>query len=149
MLDGLIYLDRITDNRMTGSPYKNLRMFERLCGDAELNQVILVSTMWEKVRHATGEAREQELVNKFWKVLIDKGSRVNRLEKNTTNLAWTIVDQLIQDREGKEALLLQSWKRLGISSKSVQMTVAWPFLNHSRISLQLRERSLVHSKKWG
>lgn len=63
--------------------------------------------MWEKIRHATGEAREQELVNKFWKVLIDKGSRVNRLEKNTTDLTWTIVDQLIQDREGKEALLLQ------------------------------------------
>jgi len=32
-LAGIIYLHRITDNRMAGTPHRNLRMFGQLCGD--------------------------------------------------------------------------------------------------------------------
>ncbi|XP_006459451.1 hypothetical protein AGABI2DRAFT_191422 [Agaricus bisporus var. bisporus H97] len=109
-LSGLIYLHRITDNRMAGSPYKNLRMFGELCGDVAMNQVFLVSTMWGKIKPEIGEAREQELKDRFWEPLIKKGSSVERLSKTKSDEAWRIVNKLIEIHDKKlkkEIVLLQ------------------------------------------
>ncbi|KXN84732.1 hypothetical protein AN958_12159 [Leucoagaricus sp. SymC.cos] len=108
-LSGLIYLHRITDNRMAGSPYKNLRMFGELCGDLAMNQVILVTTMWGRVEKYIGEGREQELKDIFWRGLINKGSRVDRLDAATGEAAWRVVGELVQKRleAHAEAVLLQ------------------------------------------
>lgn len=40
-LAGIIYLHRIIDPRMQGSALKNLRMFQKLCGDGNLGSVVL------------------------------------------------------------------------------------------------------------
>lgn len=109
-LSGLIYLHRITDNRMAGSPYKNLRMFGELCGDVVMNQVFLVSTMWGKIKPEIGEAREKELQSKFWEPLIRRGSIVERLSETNSDEAWRIVKKLIESHERKlkrEIVLLQ------------------------------------------
>ncbi|EKM78780.1 hypothetical protein AGABI1DRAFT_114372 [Agaricus bisporus var. burnettii JB137-S8] len=106
-LSGLIYLHRITDNRMAGSPHKNLRMFGELCGDVAMTQVRLVSTMWGKVKPEVGEGRERELRDKFWMHFIDKGSKIERLKDTTKEEAWRIVDQLIRDSKKRDAILLQ------------------------------------------
>ncbi|KAF9450922.1 hypothetical protein P691DRAFT_757794 [Macrolepiota fuliginosa MF-IS2] len=121
-LTGLIYLHRITDNRMAGSPLKNLRMFGELCGDVAMNQVILVSTMWEKMRADIGAGREAELKDKFWKPLIERGSGVARLEKSdSTEEAWSIVEKLIKQKEEREAVLLQEeLVELGIKLNETQ-----------------------------
>jgi hypothetical protein len=92
---------------MAGSPYKNLRMFGKLCGDIMMTQVILVTTMWEKVVQATGNAREQELKDIFWKNLLVKGSRVDRLQTATFEDAWRVVGRLVEQREGSKIALLQ------------------------------------------
>lgn len=72
-LAGIIYLHRITDVRMTGSSYKNLRMLEKLCGDGAMSKVVLVTTMWNLLGRpgsdhtvAVGEQREAMLKDKFW-----------------------------------------------------------------------------------
>ncbi|XP_006459410.1 hypothetical protein AGABI2DRAFT_191396 [Agaricus bisporus var. bisporus H97] len=106
-LSGMIYLHRITDNRMAGSPHKNLRMFGELCGDVAMNQVRLVSTMWGKVKPEVGEERERELRDKFWRHFIDKGSKIERLKETKGEEAWRIVHQLIHDSKKREAVLLQ------------------------------------------
>ncbi|KXN84716.1 hypothetical protein AN958_12143 [Leucoagaricus sp. SymC.cos] len=106
-LTGLIYLHRITDNRMAGSPYKNLRMFGNLCGDDATTRVILVSTMWERVDPAVGAKREGQLREEFWKNLIDKGSGVDRLQRSDPKEAWRIVNQLINRGTEREKVLLQ------------------------------------------
>ncbi|KXN84719.1 hypothetical protein AN958_12146 [Leucoagaricus sp. SymC.cos] len=106
-LSGLVYLHRISDNRMAGTPHKNLRMFGKLSGDTAMNHVILVSTMWSKVRQQVGEEREGELREQFWKPLITKGSRIDRLNPANRTEAWRIIDQLIKEREKRDAVLLQ------------------------------------------
>jgi len=44
-VQGIVYLHRITDNRMSGSPNCNLRVMGDLCGDKGAAGVCLVTTM--------------------------------------------------------------------------------------------------------
>jgi hypothetical protein len=90
---------------MAGSPYKNLRMFGKLCGDIMMTRVILVTTMWERVGWAIGNAREQELKDVFWKELVDRGSRVDRLQTTTFEDAWGVVGKLVETRASKITML--------------------------------------------
>ncbi|KAF9442974.1 hypothetical protein P691DRAFT_779134 [Macrolepiota fuliginosa MF-IS2] len=107
-LCGLVYLHRITDNRMAGSPLKNLRMFGNLCGDVAMNRVILLSTMWPKIKPEVGIAREAELRNRFWAPLIERGSSIARLQdSNSAREAWNIIEALIKAQDDREAVLLQ------------------------------------------
>ncbi|KAF5359402.1 hypothetical protein D9756_003396 [Leucocoprinus leucothites] len=106
-LSGLIYLHRITDNRMAGSPYRNLRMFGNLCGDLTMSRVVLVTTMWDRVGTMDGNRREGELKEQFWRVLIEKGSGVDRLKTSDQRDAWRIVNGLIERSKERDRVLLQ------------------------------------------
>lgn len=115
-LSGLIYLHRITDNRIGGSPCKNIRMFSELCGELAMTQIILVTTMWQRVAPETGEMRERELIDEYWKVLIDKGSNVDRLRKATYEDAWAVVWAMLERKLKKEAsglVLLHEKRAIG------------------------------------
>jgi GTP-binding protein EngB required for normal cell division len=79
-LSGIIYLHRISDVRMPGSARRNLLMFKKLCGDNALKNVILGTTMWDRVSESEGVAREEELTSTpdFWGWMVSQGSRVFR-----------------------------------------------------------------------
>jgi hypothetical protein len=96
-LAGIIYLHRITDNRMAGSPLKNLRMFTKLCGDDALANVILVTTMWDKVDLTTGTQRENELKESYWNGMVSLGSRTERFDGSFKS-AWAIIDSIAQKK---------------------------------------------------
>lgn len=49
-LSGLIYLHRITDNRIGGKAAKNLEMMEALVGVENMGNVVLVTNRWEELR---------------------------------------------------------------------------------------------------
>ena len=49
-LSGIIYLHRITDTRVGGLAWRNLRMLQKLVGADKMANVLLVSTRWEEVR---------------------------------------------------------------------------------------------------
>ncbi|KAF8232385.1 hypothetical protein L208DRAFT_1452237 [Tricholoma matsutake] len=104
-LDGIIYLHRISDNRMSGSPLKNLQMFAKLCGDGAIKNVVLVTTMWTKVKGDLGERREKELGEIYWRGMLDMGSRMMRFE-DSCGAAWKIIDKIV-DTQDNYALLLQ------------------------------------------
>jgi hypothetical protein len=92
-ISGLLFLHRISDNRMSGTPLKNLMMFQKLCGTAALMNVILVTTMWDTVDENTGLKREQELRSDFWKSMLELGCRMVRFDNNFDS-AWGIVKLL-------------------------------------------------------
>ena len=50
MLSGIIYLHRITDDRVVGTSMRSLRMLQNLIGTHRMANVLLVSTRWEEVR---------------------------------------------------------------------------------------------------
>jgi hypothetical protein len=108
-LAGIIYLHRISDNRMSGSPLKNLQMFGKLCGDGAIKNVVLSTTMWTKVKpFEVGERREQELKEKYWAGMLNMGSRMMRFG-DSFDAAWKMIDQIVITPEGDKdnALLLQ------------------------------------------
>ncbi|KDQ53021.1 hypothetical protein JAAARDRAFT_197806 [Jaapia argillacea MUCL 33604] len=105
-LVGIVYLHRITDNPMSSSPLKNLRMFGKLCGDAAARHVVFVSSMWDKVDPAVAQEREAVLKDSFWKGMLDNGASVDRFA-NSPESAWHIVRKVVQNKEERGALLLQ------------------------------------------
>jgi hypothetical protein len=91
---------------MAGTPYKNLRMFGKLCGEDAIGNVILTTTMWGNLpskQPGLGEQREKELRDKYWKGMREKGSVVKRFY-NTYDSAWEVLDAM--DRK-PVALLVQ------------------------------------------
>lgn len=96
-LTGVIYLHRISDNKMSGSSYKNLKMFRSLCGTKNLSHVVLATTMWDKVNAEEGAAREAELLSEenWWGHMKSNGSTVKKYDGTTTG-ATAIVNDLVQ-----------------------------------------------------
>ncbi|KAF7974365.1 hypothetical protein HWV62_12326 [Athelia sp. TMB] len=89
-ITAILYLHRISDNRMAGSALRNMDMFRRLCGNDALPNVVLVSTMWDQVDRITGQKREQELRDTFWRSMVDNGARTARFY-HTPASAWEIL----------------------------------------------------------
>ena len=91
---------------MAGTPLKNLRMFEELCGKNAFHNVILVTTMWDEVDEETGEDREEELKTKYWRTMLDRSSTTSRFLR-TRESAFDIIEPLIEAANIRSSLLLQ------------------------------------------
>ncbi|KAF8466339.1 P-loop containing nucleoside triphosphate hydrolase protein, partial [Kalaharituber pfeilii] len=105
-LSGILYLHRISDIRMEGSALRNLRVFQKLCGEASLQHVILVTTHWASVSEATGESRENELLNSYWRGMREKGSKVMRF-KGTETSGIEIISEFLNSNLGETSLEIQ------------------------------------------
>ncbi|KDQ53038.1 hypothetical protein JAAARDRAFT_39754 [Jaapia argillacea MUCL 33604] len=111
MLTGLIYTHRITDPRMGGTSKRNLRLFRKLCGNESMQNVIILTTMWDKVDIEEGIRRENELKTEegFFKDLIDAGARLVRMGYGLQGREFPDPEQIVAN------LILQSnpgWTRL-------------------------------------
>ncbi|KAE8138967.1 hypothetical protein BDV38DRAFT_281527 [Aspergillus pseudotamarii] len=106
-LNGMIYLHRITDHRMTGSAKKNLFMFKKLCGKDALKHVILATTMWERVAPDEGEQREKQLLNtsEFWGEMRTLGAQVER-HHNTVASAKRLINIHASKAPGEQKTIL-------------------------------------------
>ena len=98
LLHGVLYMQRISDNRMSGTATRNLRFFQDLCGPEALSNSIVVTTMWSNVERGKGEAREQELKTKdaFFKPVLATGGRMVRHD-NTVSSAHSILRALLRN----------------------------------------------------
>ncbi|WQF90241.1 Putative GTP binding domain, P-loop containing nucleoside triphosphate hydrolase [Colletotrichum destructivum] len=93
-LHGILYLHRITDVRMQGSAKSSMTLFRQLCGADNLNRVVLVTTMWNKLEDdQIGVSREKELVEnkQFWGCMVERGSQVERFY-DTVESAQKLID---------------------------------------------------------
>lgn len=105
-LAGILYLHRISDQKMQGSALRNLRMFQQLCGSNNLSSVVLATTHWtnlltgDSIPEAQGREREGELMNtdKFWGAMVKRGSRVVRHD-GTRPSALNIISSIIDRRQ--------------------------------------------------
>ncbi|KAM5352745.1 hypothetical protein ACJ41O_005467 [Fusarium nematophilum] len=95
-LRGLLYLHRISDNRMGGCARKNLFMFKRLCGRDGMKNIRFVTTFWEQAELKEGERREQTLrdTKDFWGGCMSEGAQVNR-HHNSKESALSILQQFV------------------------------------------------------
>ncbi|KAG8798113.1 gTPase, IMAP member 8, partial [Serendipita sp. 398] len=60
-LDRILYMHRISDNRLTASPLDVLEKFAALCGNSAMPNVTMVTTMWSLVKDNIGNEREEGL----------------------------------------------------------------------------------------
>ncbi|OQD96236.1 hypothetical protein PENVUL_c093G04690 [Penicillium vulpinum] len=96
-LSGILYLHRISDNRMGGCAYRNLSMFKKLCGDEGVKNVVFLTTFWERLDDSSvGESRELTLKNtdKFWGFFVKKGANVKR-HWNNVDSALSILAKFV------------------------------------------------------
>ncbi len=126
LLSGLIYLHPISDNRMSGGSKKNLRMFRKLCGDENLGNVMLGTTMWENTPEADGELREKQLKENYWKEMIDHGSTVARISRNSDD-ASRLVRRLLKQKK-KDTILPKLQKEFGKERKTLGQTEVGKFI---------------------
>ena len=105
---------------------KNFKMFQKLCGDNALQNVIIVTNMWGEVNPQVGEEREAELMGKdlFFKPALEKGAQMARHE-NTVPSAENII-RLILDHD---PLPLDIQRELVDQGKEVTQTRAGKELN--------------------
>lgn len=106
-ITGLLYIHRITDRRMSGSAIKNIRMFSKLVGDDAFARVALATSRWNNEETDIAEEREKELHGTFFKPLIDKGSRVFRLDGNRDSGLQIVTTLSSNKSKAKSPLQLQ------------------------------------------
>ena len=97
LLSGIIYLHRIIDIRMEGPSLKNLRMMQQLCGSDSLRNVVLATTMWEKVTNEEGLRQEAELKQTFWKSMIDGGATTSNSKTQSAAEAQSLVRSMMKN----------------------------------------------------
>lgn len=95
---GILYLQNILDNRLTIPP--PLRILNALFGDQAAERIIFVTTHWDRVDTALGEAREAEMRHPL-QALLSAGARTARLDMRKHS-AWGIIQSLFPDLEGEE-----------------------------------------------
>ncbi|KAF7761726.1 hypothetical protein Agabi119p4_9718 [Agaricus bisporus var. burnettii] len=120
-ISGILYLHRISDNRMAQTPLKNLKMFQKLCGEDFFKKVILVTTMWPELEstETNGIAsdeyydemnscsnREKELETIYWSDMLNHGSTTKRFS-NSKDSAWDIIDCIIDIESQKRWVRIQ------------------------------------------
>lgn len=103
-LVGLIYMHRITDQRVAGSSLKSIRIFEKICGEENFPCITLVTTMWNLLSkeqdHHKGLERESTLLDKdeFFGRMARGGAKVAR-DRGEHSTAWAIVGDMVGRKE--------------------------------------------------
>ncbi|KAL4077615.1 P-loop containing nucleoside triphosphate hydrolase protein [Scleroderma citrinum] len=120
-LVGLIYIHRISDTRVGGTSQRNLRMFRKLCGDESMKNVVIVTTMWDKVTTEEGGNREQELMSSdnLFKPLLNKGAIMMRHDR-TPESATNVVKYLLN----RNATITQIVREIAYERKALVDTKA-------------------------
>ena len=146
-LAGLIYLHRITDVRMQGSALKNLHMFQKLCGEGCLPNIVLATTMWGNLEKSgmdfkAGIERERTLVSddRFWGRMVKGGSHIVRHDGSAES-ARDIVSYLLSQR-GPVVLDIQ--RDMVDQHKTLDETAAGQFIQQEHMAVRQRyERDLA------
>ncbi|KAF2436656.1 hypothetical protein EJ08DRAFT_578327 [Tothia fuscella] len=123
-LKGIIYIHRITDKRYSASALKNLEMVKKICGDAALKNVLLVTSRWAEIPEDVGLNHERELKENFWAYMIARGSNMCRF-RSDRNSALSVVSQLLV----KDTIVLGLQRQLVDQEKPLNETEAGSYLN--------------------
>lgn len=128
-LTGILYLQRITDNRLGGCAMQNLKMFKKMCGESCLPNVVLLTTMWggDAEQLALQDSREHQLKtsDEFWAGLIRLGAQARRYDgSNESGLA------IVADLITRPKIVLDIQRQIVDEGKN---------LNDTAAGLQLRE----------
>ncbi|KAF5351036.1 hypothetical protein D9756_008411 [Leucocoprinus leucothites] len=145
-ISGILYLHRITDNRMGGTPRKNLELFKKVCGEDYFPLMVLVTTMWSE-RSDEDEAvffeRESQLQKDYWGDIIKDPAQVQRF-RGTQSSAWNILEEVFTLAAARQRhKILEIQQELVDLSKQVPDTSAGQQLHGMMEELVGKQSDLV------
>ena len=119
-------------------------MFRKLCGNKFLNNVVIVTTMWDKVSPEEGSQREQELKSgkNLFKPLLDGGAIMIRHDR-TPKTASSVINHLLK----KDATITQIVHELVEEKKALAETDAGTELNNDIQTLIKQHKEEMESFK--
>ena len=113
----------------------NFKIFQELCGETFLPNVVIVTNMWDQIDLQVGEAREVELMREdtFFRSVFDQGAQIAR-NGNTVASAQNII-RLVLDNY---PLPLRIQRELVEQHKDISATSASEEL-HREINAQIKK----------
>ncbi|TDL17999.1 hypothetical protein BD410DRAFT_511349 [Rickenella mellea] len=93
-LSGLLFMQRISDPRSDRQTRRNFRIFTKLCGHANLDRAVVVTTRWNEVDLKGGSGRENELKAGVFKPFLHAGGKIVRHDQ-TVGSAKEILRRVI------------------------------------------------------
>ncbi|EED77409.1 predicted protein [Postia placenta Mad-698-R] len=100
---GIIYTCSVNENRVR--PVNVFDAFRKLCGDAAMPVVTVVTTGWDHLRdRSVGEKREQELRSEKhgFRPALDRGAKIKQWDAKNPQTAEAIVKEILQSGGGPE-----------------------------------------------
>lgn len=137
-LKGIIYLQRISDNRIGHSGRRALRILREICGDSALENVILTTTRWGENRDGHDEARETYLLEDVWDPLLRMRAGKQRYH-GTPDSAIGIVQDLL----GRDEVLLDIQKEI-FDGRELGKTSAGTLVTDNLEELQVELEKSLH-----
>lgn len=151
-LKGIVFLHRITDQKMQGTSRRYFEMFRRIVGEKALSNVILTTTMWDKLKdEGEGLSRDQQLREQYWNSMEESGSQILCFN-NSKEMAQEIMLTLLS----KDSIVLDIQKELD-QGKRLEDTAAGKLmvpqveetLRRSRIDIQNLNLQMAGARKAG
>ncbi|TDL14530.1 hypothetical protein BD410DRAFT_191840 [Rickenella mellea] len=118
-LSGLLYMQRVSIPRVDSQTLRYFRIFQKLCGHANLDHTQVVTTCWTDVEAKVGGAREKEFMNGVFKPVLDAGGRIVRHDQ-TIRSAKAILRHVLE----KDVVLLKIQSQLVDDGKNLYDTDA-------------------------
>ena len=143
-LNGIIYLQALTDRKMYGSSLRNLKMFRELCGEDPLKSVILATTGWgeakkaDKLDKAMMNEKQLQTDPDFWQPLIKRGAAVERF-MDTEESALEMILKL----GNRTPVILKIQRELVDDSKDLIDTSAGQAVNEEIKKLEAKYKAEV------
>jgi len=101
---GIVYLHRITDNRIAETVHRSFHVFSELCGPEAAKNVVLVTTMWDELEDGdSGPVQEERFKKNLWAAMLTRGASIARFN-NSTASASDVVTQVTRRRVDTEEM---------------------------------------------
>ncbi|KAF4345068.1 hypothetical protein FBEOM_943 [Fusarium beomiforme] len=134
-LGGILYLHRITDNRIAGSSMRSFQLVQKICGPQGAKFAQLVTTMWDEVQEGTdlynlAVKREMELKSNenYWGWMRNRGSQIQRYMDTRTS-ALSILSSLLAISDAQGPVVFQLQQEIIDQHKDFDETAAGIVLN--------------------
>ncbi|KAF8873367.1 hypothetical protein CPB84DRAFT_1690820, partial [Gymnopilus junonius] len=143
-LNGLIFVQRISDPRFGGQSGRNLKMFRNLCGTNNYKNVVVLTTFWDRVDEEEGVKRESQLQSNFFKDLVAGGATFMRHDRTSPSSAYDVLQQIIP-MPSTTVKIVQEIREEG---KALEDTAAGSYAaRRSRLSYPITRRKCRISKQ--
>ena len=84
-ISGILFLHRISDNRVTGTTRRNITLFKELVGDTAYENVAVATTMWWEGEEEMNVRKEDQLRKEDFRDVLEHGGRMCRYTAGVGN----------------------------------------------------------------